>query len=266
MRKLAFVFGCALISAPAVIARAQAQFTWIGWHGVPRTQGGGWCYVSGPHQHPYRALAEMPVTVQNGGYVYNGAVPNPPWFGYHQVPSGGWCYISGRHEHPYRPTNGWPVVVRDSAWVYTGNIPPPRAVAPQPGYGQPPIVAQPPAYQQPPATAYPPPTPYSPPPPREQSSDLAAHRIEARVVHARVIWAKEIKAEDVRCPNVMIEPLRGPMARGWEGEVRSERVDADVVRAHEIKAGLVEAQEIHVQKMRSGGREWRGHRHHRDDD
>src|ERR1041384_304870 len=74
MRKLAFVFGCALITSPAVIAQAQVQFTWIGWHALPRTAGSGYCYVSGPHQHPYRALAEMPVTTQNGGYVYTGTV------------------------------------------------------------------------------------------------------------------------------------------------------------------------------------------------
>src|SRR5262252_8360705 len=125
MRKLAFVFGCALISAPAVIARAQVQFTWIGWHAIPRTAGSGWCYVQGPHQHPYRALADMPTTVQNGGYVYTGQVLPPPWNGWHAVPGGGWCYQSGVHNHPYKAPDGFAVSFTNGYYQYTGQVPNP---------------------------------------------------------------------------------------------------------------------------------------------
>src|SRR5215813_5941050 len=118
MRKLAFVFGCALISAPAVSARAQVSFTWIGWHGIPRTAGGGWCYVSGPHSHNYRALAEQPVTTQSSGYVYTGEVPPPAWNGWHGVPGGGWCYINGLHQHPYRAPDGFAVTIANGAYTY----------------------------------------------------------------------------------------------------------------------------------------------------
>src|SRR5262249_49332157 len=104
MRKLSFVIGCALISAPAVIARAQAQFTWIGWHALPRTQGGGWCYISGPHQHPYRALADMPVTLQGGGYVCTGEVAPPAWNGWHGGPCRRSGYVKGCDRQPDRPS------------------------------------------------------------------------------------------------------------------------------------------------------------------
>lgn len=103
---LALLSACVVRSAtpapppPAYVAPTLYEYE--GAHPIPDLQGGGWCYVDGPHTHPY--APDVAYTYQRtpqNVYVYSG--PRTVWYeGPHPAP-GGYCYLEGRHAHDYLP-------------------------------------------------------------------------------------------------------------------------------------------------------------------
>jgi hypothetical protein len=81
-------------------------------------------------------------------------------------------------------------------------------------------------------------------------SVLRAKEIRADAVRAGIIYAKEVEANDGRVGRI----FEGE-TEVWERERKDDKVSAaniaaDVIYAKEIKAGWVEAREIHAKKVR----------------
>jgi hypothetical protein len=138
---LALVAGCIVRAGPPVYAspppepppppvyapppppppQPQPVLVWYGGqHYVPESMGGGWCYVEGPHQHPYYPDQYDRYVVQNNVYYWSAPLAITFYAG-HPLPGGGWCYIAGPHLHDYYPphesTWAWR---RGYGYVYSG--------------------------------------------------------------------------------------------------------------------------------------------------
>ena len=84
-----------------------------GQHMIPAAAGGGWCYISVPHEHDYWPDNLDWYAFNDGYYFWRG----PYQFSYysgHPLPGGGWCFISGYHHHNYFPP-------QDEHWHWRGN-------------------------------------------------------------------------------------------------------------------------------------------------
>src|SRR5262249_52925201 len=91
-------------------------YGYVGIHPIPYQVGGGFCTLTGPHQHPYQPFDAYLFRQVNGYYYFVG---DPSDFGYgaagqslywyrgeHPIPAeygDGFCYISWPHRHPYTP-------------------------------------------------------------------------------------------------------------------------------------------------------------------
>src|SRR5437762_1145151 len=105
------------------LGAAAADHGYFGHHPVPPPEN-GFCYLAGPHAHPYDpAPAVAPLFRKQGGYDY--FVGDPYYFGYtrpalpydghhpiHVAFGGGWCYLDGPHYHFFHPH-------RDDVRLYT---------------------------------------------------------------------------------------------------------------------------------------------------
>lgn len=131
----------AAVSAPADAGRGK-QVRYIGIHPVPKSEGGGVCYIEGPHVHvfpankleyrdhrSYNHFVGDPVA-----YGYDG--PRHAYKGHHPIHVHAvvgddhedveYCYLDGPHYHSFEPP---PVVEADfkvvgDAYFYVGTPPP----------------------------------------------------------------------------------------------------------------------------------------------
>ena len=128
-----------VLADPPVYGR---QVRYAGIHPIPKSEGGGMCYIEGPHVHIYAA---DPVEYREHGddhdhvfvgdpvaYGYDG--PKYAYNGPHPIEVdavvGGpedveYCYIDGPHFHPYAPAVMADFKLVGDAYFYVGE--PPRA-------------------------------------------------------------------------------------------------------------------------------------------
>ncbi len=141
----------ALVGAAFADAKKQPvqQVRYVGIHPIPKSEGGGICYIEGPHVHVYAAdkiqyrdhRGENYFVGDPVAYGYDG--PRHAYKGHHPIhvdavvgdgdPQTEWCYIDGPHYHYFAPPEGPEFRVEGDAYFYVGE--PPRAyVAGRPQY------------------------------------------------------------------------------------------------------------------------------------
>jgi hypothetical protein len=130
----------AALAAPAV-AGSGKQVRYIGIHPLPRSEGGGICYIEGPHVHIYDADKVQYRDHRGANYF----VGDPVAYGYdgqryaykghHPIhvnvvvgdddPDDEYCYLTGPHYHYFAPPDGPEFKLAGDAYFYVGD--PPRA-------------------------------------------------------------------------------------------------------------------------------------------
>jgi hypothetical protein len=125
----------------AALAGAGKQVRYVGIHPIPKPEGGGICYIEGPHVHIYDADKVQYRDHRGSNYF----VGDPVAYGYdgqryaykghHPIhvnavigddyPDDEYCYINGPHYHYFAPPEGPEFRVAGDAYFYVGD--PPRA-------------------------------------------------------------------------------------------------------------------------------------------
>jgi hypothetical protein len=133
-----------LASLLAVSAYADSKFgrqvKYLGVHPIPKSQGGGICYIEGPHVHIYAAnkvefrdhggdhvFVGDPVAYGYDGprYAYNGPHPIHVDAVVGGDPDVEYCYLTGPHFHNFAPPYDPDFKFQGDAYFYVGE--PPRA-------------------------------------------------------------------------------------------------------------------------------------------
>ena len=111
------------------------QVRFAGIHPIPKNEGGGICYIEGPHVHIY-AANKLEYRVHGDDYVFVG---DPVAYGYdgpkyaykgpHPIhvdayvggePDVEYCYIEGPHYHYFEPPDGDDFKLVGNAYFYVG--------------------------------------------------------------------------------------------------------------------------------------------------
>ncbi len=120
------------------------QVRFAGIHPIPKSEGGGICYIEGPHVHIYAANK---LEYRNHGddhvfvgdpvaYGYDG--PKYAYKGPHPIqvdayvggdPDPEYCYIQGPHYHYFEPPDNGDFRLTGGAYFYVGTPPPPMIEA-----------------------------------------------------------------------------------------------------------------------------------------
>jgi hypothetical protein len=139
----------ALVLAIGGTAAAAHQVHYVGIHPVPRSEGGGTCYIEGPHIHLY-AADKLQYRDHDGAnyfvgdpvaYGYEG--PKYVYKGHHPIrvdlvvgdgdEDTEWCYIDGPHYHYFSPPPGPDFKVVGDVYFYVA-APPPAYIEARPAY------------------------------------------------------------------------------------------------------------------------------------
>jgi hypothetical protein len=128
-----------LVATPALAdSKYGRQVRFAGVHPIPKSEGGGMCYIEGPHVHiytanklEYRTHGDDHVFVGDPvAYGYDG--PKYAYKGPHPVqveavvggdPAVDYCYITGPHYHYFAPPEGPDFKVVGDAYFYVGQPP-----------------------------------------------------------------------------------------------------------------------------------------------
>jgi hypothetical protein len=129
-----------LLAAPAA-AGGGKQVRYVGIHPMPRSEGGGICYIEGPHVHIYDADRIQYRDHRGANYFVGDPVaygydgPRYAYKGHHPIhvnvvvgdqdPDDEYCYLSGPHFHYFAPPDGPEFKLAGGAYFYVGE--PPRA-------------------------------------------------------------------------------------------------------------------------------------------
>lgn len=127
------------LSATA-LADAKKQVRYIGIHPVAKSEGGGICYIEGPHVHVYEA-DKLQYRDHHGAhffvgdpvaYGYDG--PKKAYKGHHPIhvhavvgtpePDVEFCYLDGPHFHSFAPPDGPEFTLAGDAYFYVAEPPP----------------------------------------------------------------------------------------------------------------------------------------------
>ena len=140
----------ALFLASAVAtADKTRQVRYVGIHPIPKSEGGGICYIEGPHVHLYGA-DKLQYRDHRGSNYFVG---DPVAYGYdgkryaykgpHPIhveavvddddPDVEYCYIEGPHYHYFAPPEGPDFQVQGDAYFYVGE-PPHAMIEARPAY------------------------------------------------------------------------------------------------------------------------------------
>jgi hypothetical protein len=139
----------ALLVGLTAVAAADKQTRYVGIHPIPKAQGGGTCYIEGPHIHLYGA--DKVQYRDHGGanyfvgdpvaYGYDG--PKYVYKGHHPIhvdvvvgdgmEDTEWCYIDGPHYHYFQPPEGPDFKVVGDVYFYVAD-PPKVYVEARPAY------------------------------------------------------------------------------------------------------------------------------------
>jgi len=121
--------------SPPPAAAPRAEVYYYGNHFIPESDGGGWCYIDGPHTHAYYPQHDDWYDYDQGYYWYRGPFMFA-FLGGHPLPGGGWCFINGVHQHDYPPPRGTDWRWSRGSYVYEGQYrpfrPPPASYWPRP--------------------------------------------------------------------------------------------------------------------------------------
>lgn len=139
----------ALVVLAGGTALAARQVHYIGLHPVPRAEGGGTCYIEGPHVHLY-AADKLQYRDHDGAnyfigdpvaYGYEG--PKYVYKGHHPIrvdlvvgdadEDTEWCYIDGPHYHYFTPPPGPEFKVVGEVYFYVA-APPKAYLEARPAY------------------------------------------------------------------------------------------------------------------------------------
>jgi hypothetical protein len=133
-----------LAAGPALAGNAK-QVRYIGIHPLPKAEGGGICYIEGPHVHIYAPAGEGEKLQYRDRHGASYFVGDPVAYGYdakryaykghHPIhvaavvgdddPADVYCYINGPHFHYFEPPDGPDFKIAGDAYFYVGD--PPRA-------------------------------------------------------------------------------------------------------------------------------------------
>ena len=143
---------------------AGRQVRYVGIHPVPKSEGGGICYIEGPHVHVFDAdkvqyrdhhganyFVGDPVAYGYDGqrYVYKGHHPiHVNVVVGDDEPDDEYCYINGPHYHYFAPPEGPEFRVAGDAYFYVGE-PPHAYIEARPAMMRINAVYQPLAYERP---------------------------------------------------------------------------------------------------------------------
>jgi hypothetical protein len=124
-------------ASPAFATARQVRY--VGIHPIPKAEGGGICYIEGPHVHIFEA--DKIQYRDHGGasyfvgdpvaYGYDG--PRYAYKGHHPIrvsavvgygdPVDTYCYLSGPHYHYFAPSEGPEWKLAGDAYFYVGEPP-----------------------------------------------------------------------------------------------------------------------------------------------
>ena len=141
MRRTILVLLTFLLLAVPALASGGRQVRYVGIHPLPRSEGGGICYIEGPHVHLFDA-DKLQYRDHHGASYFVG---DPVAYGYdgkryaykghHPIhvnvvvgdddPDDEFCYLSGPHYHSFAPPEGPEFRLSGDAYFYVGE--PPRA-------------------------------------------------------------------------------------------------------------------------------------------
>ena len=129
--------GLAGLSGPAIAGGKQVRY--VGIHPIPKSEGGGICYIEGPHVHIFEA-DKIQYRDHHGdnyfvgdpvAYGYDGK--RYAYKGHHPIhvnvvvgdddPDDEYCYINGPHYHYFAPPEGPEFKVVGDAYFYVGEPP-----------------------------------------------------------------------------------------------------------------------------------------------
>jgi len=155
-----------LLAAPSLAALASGgkQVRYVGIHPIPRSEGGGICYIEGPHVHLFDA-DKVQYRDHHGASYFVG---DPVAYGYdgkryaykghHPIhvdvvvgdgdPDEEYCYLSGPHYHSFAPPEGPEFTLAGDAYFYVGE-PPHAYVEARPAMMKIDAVYQPLSYERP---------------------------------------------------------------------------------------------------------------------
>jgi hypothetical protein len=139
---------CALAGSAAADRKYGRQERYVGVHAIPKSEGGGICYIEGPHVHIY-AANKLEFRDHRGDHVFVG---DPVAYGYdgpryaykgpHPIhveavvggdPDAQYCYLQGPHFHYFAPPEGPEWKLAGNAYFYVGE-PPPAMIEARPTY------------------------------------------------------------------------------------------------------------------------------------
>jgi hypothetical protein len=133
----------ALAIALGIVAAADAnppgrQVRFVGVHPIPKVEGGGICYIEGPHVHIY-AADKLQYRDHDGAKMFVGDPvaygwdgPKYAYKGHHPIhveavvggdPDEEWCYIDGPHFHYFPAPEGPEFKLAGNTYFYVGTPP-----------------------------------------------------------------------------------------------------------------------------------------------
>lgn len=130
-----------MVMAPSADADKHGrQVRYVGVHPVPRSEGGGICYIEGPHVHIFAANKLEYRDHRGANYFVGDPVaygwdgPKYAYKGHHPIHVNAvvgddeddteFCYIDGPHFHYFEPADGPEFEVKGDAYFYVGEPPP----------------------------------------------------------------------------------------------------------------------------------------------
>lgn len=139
MRAHLLVAVLALGAAAVAQAEVKRQIHYVGIHPVAKSEGGGFCYIEGPHVHLYEADKLQYRTYQNANffigdpvaYGYDG--PKKQYKGHHPIhvhavvgmpePDVEFCYLDGPHFHAFAEAPGPDFKIVGDTYFYVAEPP-----------------------------------------------------------------------------------------------------------------------------------------------
>jgi hypothetical protein len=145
MRRIWIVVALAFAAAPAQADhKFGRQVRYVGVHPIPKSEGGGMCYIEGPHVHIYTAN-KLEYRDHDGDHYFVGDPvaygwdgPKYTYKGPHPIhvdavvggdPDEEYCYIQGPHYHYFEPAGDPQFKMVGGAYFYVGTPPPPMIEA-----------------------------------------------------------------------------------------------------------------------------------------
>ncbi|HEY1816639.1 MAG TPA: hypothetical protein VGG74_30035 [Kofleriaceae bacterium] len=139
MRVITFLIAIACVVGGVALGDDHygRQVRFAGPHPIPKSDGGGMCYIEGPHVHIY-AANDLEYRVEGPDHVFVGDPvaygfdgPKYAYNGPHPMvvededgePHTEYCFIDGPHYHPFAPPDGPDFKLVGNAYFFIGNPP-----------------------------------------------------------------------------------------------------------------------------------------------